>query len=77
MYVQKKEEEKTLILSMLFRSGSLRVNYTVVALDTAVSGQEFAQATNDLANGTAVSVFGTSTKVTEMAVNKVDGNYVS
>ena len=53
------------------------MNYTVVTLDTAVSGQEFAAATNDLANGTSINVFGTPTKAQELAVNKVDGNFIS
>ena len=62
--------------SLSFRSGSLKVNYTVVTSDSALSGQEFTVATNDLANGTYINVFGTPTKALELAVNRVDGNFI-
>ena len=55
------------------RSGSLRVNYTLVASDTAQSAEQFAQSTIDLVNGTTLDVFGTDTRVQELEIERVPG----
>ena len=59
----------------IFRSGSLKVNYTLVVSDTAQSARQFAQSTIDLANGTTLNVFGTDTSVQELEIERVPGEY--
>ena len=50
------------------------MNYTVVISDTIESAQQLSTPTNDLANGTSITVFGTSTKVQEMELENIPGN---
>ena len=51
------------------------MNYTLVASDTTQSAQQFAQSTVDLANGTTLSVFGTDTRIQELEIEKVPGEW--
>ena len=51
------------------------MNYTVVISDTIESAQQFSTSTNDLANGTSITLFETSTKVQEMELENVTGTY--
>ena len=48
------------------------MNYTAVVLNTPESGQQFAESTNNLANGTSVNVFGTPTQAQALAVENVN-----
>ena len=51
------------------------MNYTVVISDTIESAQQFSTSTNDLANGTSITLFETSTIVQEMELENVTGTY--
>ena len=49
----------------------------MVVTSTPQSGRQFAASTNDLANGTSVNLFGTSSKVQALAIDNVPGKHIS